>query len=97
VNEPAAPSGRCPDPKEWNRARTFHHDPWAPGISRRRHRVLPRRSAPDVPGFARLRGNVNDHRPEVGRARGSTEARLKITEVAEFELALAHLDVPELV
>ena len=31
------------------------------------------------------------------RARGSTEARLEITEVAEFELALAHLDVPELV
>ena len=31
------------------------------------------------------------------RARGSAEARLEITEVAEFELALAHLDVPELV
>jgi len=31
------------------------------------------------------------------RARGSTEARLEIMEVAEFELALAHLDVPELV
>jgi quinol monooxygenase YgiN len=31
------------------------------------------------------------------RARGSAEARLKIMEVAEFELALAHLDVPELV
>jgi len=31
------------------------------------------------------------------RSRGSAEARLEITEVAEFELALAHLDVPELV
>jgi len=31
------------------------------------------------------------------RMRGSAEARLQITEVAEFELALAHLDVPELV
>jgi hypothetical protein len=31
------------------------------------------------------------------RARGSAEARLHIMEVAEFELALAHLDVPELV
>jgi hypothetical protein len=31
------------------------------------------------------------------RARGSAEARLEIMEVAEFELALAHLDVPELV
>jgi hypothetical protein len=31
------------------------------------------------------------------RARGSAEARLEIIEVAEFELALAHLDVPELV
>ena len=31
------------------------------------------------------------------RARGSAEARLEILEVAEFELALAHLDVPELV
>jgi hypothetical protein len=31
------------------------------------------------------------------RARGSAEARLQIMEVAEFELALAHLDVPELV
>ena len=31
------------------------------------------------------------------RARGSAEARLEITEVAEFDLALAHLDVPELV
>jgi hypothetical protein len=31
------------------------------------------------------------------RARGSAEARLEVTEVAEFELALAHLDVPELV
>ena len=31
------------------------------------------------------------------RARGSAEARLKIMEVAEFDLALAHLDVPELV
>src|SRR4051794_984423 len=31
------------------------------------------------------------------RTRGSSEARLEILEVAEFELALAHLDVPELV
>lgn len=31
------------------------------------------------------------------RARGSAEARLEIMEVAEFDLALAHLDVPELV
>ena len=31
------------------------------------------------------------------RARGSAEARLEILEVAEFELALAHLHVPELV
>jgi hypothetical protein len=31
------------------------------------------------------------------RARGTAEARLEIMEVAEFELALAHLDVPELV
>ena len=31
------------------------------------------------------------------RARGSAEARLEIMEAAEFELALAHLDVPELV
>jgi len=31
------------------------------------------------------------------RTRGSAEARLEILEVAEFELALAHLDVPELV
>ena len=31
------------------------------------------------------------------RTRGSAEARLEIMEVAEFELALAHLDVPELV
>jgi hypothetical protein len=31
------------------------------------------------------------------RARGSAEARLDIIEVGEFELALAHLDVPELV
>ena len=31
------------------------------------------------------------------RARGSAEARLEIMEVDEFELALAHLDVPELV
>ena len=31
------------------------------------------------------------------RARGSAEARLEITEVAEFDLALAHLDVPEMV
>jgi quinol monooxygenase YgiN len=31
------------------------------------------------------------------RARGSAEAQLEIMEVAEFELALAHLDVPELV
>ena len=31
------------------------------------------------------------------RARGSAEARLEIMEVAEFELALAHLDVPEMV
>jgi hypothetical protein len=31
------------------------------------------------------------------RMRGSAEARMQITEVAEFELALAHLDVPELV
>jgi hypothetical protein len=31
------------------------------------------------------------------RARGSADARLQIMEVAEFELALAHLDVPELV
>jgi hypothetical protein len=31
------------------------------------------------------------------RTRVSGEARLKIMEVAEFELALAHLDVPELV
>ena len=31
------------------------------------------------------------------RARGSAEARLEIMEVGEFELALAHLDVPELV
>jgi hypothetical protein len=31
------------------------------------------------------------------RKRGSAEARLEIMEVAEFELALAHLDVPELV
>jgi len=42
VNEPAAPSGRCPDSEEWDRARTFHHDPWAPGNRRRRYRVLPR-------------------------------------------------------
>ena len=31
------------------------------------------------------------------RARGSADARLEILEVAEFELALAHLDVPEMV
>jgi hypothetical protein len=31
------------------------------------------------------------------RARGSADARLEIMEVGEFELALAHLDVPELV
>ena len=31
------------------------------------------------------------------RARVSGEARLKVMEVGEFELALAHLDVPELV
>ncbi len=31
------------------------------------------------------------------RARGSADARMEIMEVAEFELALAHLDVPELV
>jgi hypothetical protein len=31
------------------------------------------------------------------RAKGSAEARLEIMEVCEFELALAHLDVPELV
>ena len=31
------------------------------------------------------------------RARGSAEARLDIIEVGEFELALAHLDVPEMV
>ena len=31
------------------------------------------------------------------RARGSAEARLEIMEVGEFELALAHLDVPEMV
>ena len=31
------------------------------------------------------------------RARGSAEARLEIMEVADFELALAHLDVPEMV
>ena len=31
------------------------------------------------------------------RARGSAEARLEIMEVAEFDLALAHLDIPELV
>jgi hypothetical protein len=31
------------------------------------------------------------------RSRGSAEARLEIMDVAEFELALAHLDVPELV
>ena len=31
------------------------------------------------------------------RARGSAEARLEIMEVAEFELPLAHLDVPEMV
>ena len=31
------------------------------------------------------------------RARGSAEARLEIMEVAEFELALALLDVPEMV
>lgn len=31
------------------------------------------------------------------RARGSADARLEIMEVAEFELALAHLHVPELV
>jgi hypothetical protein len=31
------------------------------------------------------------------RAKGSADARLEIMEVSEFELALAHLDVPELV
>ena len=31
---------RCPDPEEWDRARTFHHYPRAPGIGRRRHCVL---------------------------------------------------------
>jgi len=31
------------------------------------------------------------------RAKGSADARLEIIEVSEFELALAHLDVPELV
>jgi hypothetical protein len=31
------------------------------------------------------------------RARGTADARLQIMEVAEFELMLAHLDVPELV
>lgn len=31
------------------------------------------------------------------RTRGAADARLEIMEVAEFELALAHLDVPELV
>jgi hypothetical protein len=31
------------------------------------------------------------------RAKGSADARLEIMEVCEFELALAHLDVPELV
>ena len=31
------------------------------------------------------------------RARCSADARLEIIEVAEFELALAHLDVPEMV
>jgi hypothetical protein len=31
------------------------------------------------------------------RARGSADARLEIMEVGEFELALAHLDVPEMV
>jgi len=36
-------------------------------------------------------------RAEGLRTRGSAEARLEIMEVAEFELALAHLDVPELV
>jgi heme-degrading monooxygenase HmoA len=36
-------------------------------------------------------------RAEALRTRGSADARLEIVEVAEFELALAHLDVPELV
>jgi len=34
---------------------------------------------------------------EALRAKGSADARLEIMEVAEFELVLAHLDVPELV
>ena len=63
MNEPAAPSGRCPDPKEYSRE----------ALEGTREQVR------------RL------------RTRGSAEARLEITEVAEFELALAHLDVPELV
>ena len=35
--------------------------------------------------------------PAVTSAIAAAGARLEITEVAEFELALAHLDVPELV
>lgn len=36
-------------------------------------------------------------RAEALRARGGAETRLEIMEVGEFELVLAHLDVPELV